>query len=156
MDLQVPKDKVEPWTSVVQSVFTVLETQIKCFVSDSLFFQQQLYIGLHQLLIYNISFHLHLKIFDKGCISVQRSICVCRRASLEWKSLQNKRLCILWNLLLPERTPSNVALAQVLMRSCLFNEQFYLGGYIEGFIMREVSTSELISNPVDDLNCLLI
>lgn len=40
-------------------------------------------------------------------------------------------------------SPSNVALAQILMRSSLLNEQFYLCGYIKCFIVREVSTFEI-------------
>lgn len=40
-------------------------------------------------------------------------------------------------------SPSNVALTQILMRSSLLNEQFYLCGYVKSFVMREVSTFEI-------------
>lgn len=40
-------------------------------------------------------------------------------------------------------SPSNVALAQILVRSRLLDEQFYLCGYIKSFVVREVSTFEM-------------
>lgn len=57
---------------------------------------------------------------------------------------------------LPEGTPANVALAEVLMGCCLFDEQLNLRGNIQGVVMGEVPPGELISHPVNDLNSLLI
>lgn len=66
---------------------------------------------------------------------------------------------MLWaclGLWLPERAPANVALAEVLVGCCLFDEQFDLCWDIQSFIVREVPTSELISNSVNNLNSFLV
>lgn len=66
---------------------------------------------------------------------------------------------MLWarlGLQLPERTPANVALAEVFMGGGLFDEQLHLCWDIQRVIMREVPTRELISHSVNNLNSFLI
>lgn len=41
---------------------------------------------------------------------------------------------------LPEGTPANVALAEVLVRCCLLDKQLHLGWNIQSVIMREIPT----------------
>lgn len=59
-------------------------------------------------------------------------------------------------LRLPEGTPANVALAEVFMGCRLLDEQLHLGWNIQGVVMREIPTSKLISNPVNNLNSFLV
>lgn len=65
---------------------------------------------------------------------------------------------MLWlaRLRLPERTPADVALAEVLVGRRLLDEQFHLSWDIQSVIMREIATSELVSNPVNNLNSFLV
>lgn len=59
-------------------------------------------------------------------------------------------------LLLPEGTPANVTLAEVLMGRCLLDQQLNLCWDIQGIVVREVPAGELVSNPVNDLNSFLV
>lgn len=115
--------------------------------------QQQLERWSDQLGIYSSLFIYTSQYFTKSSFlaRVRFSGSVHRSTKASGETLRARL-----GLRLPERTPANVALAEVFMGRGLLDEQLHLCWDIQSVIVREVPTGELIADPVNDLNGFLV